>query len=168
MIALETHIPRRNAFVPGCVEKKRSVWHGSSFVSSVSSDLVEQLLRRNRSLQFVLIMDNFRKVFQRVAASVPKGGAAPQVPKGGGTAVAVLLTLGAAGYGAYHSMVTIQPGHVGLIYNRFGGLDDNKRLAAGLNFVIPWFQRSIVYDIRTRPQPIDTQSGSKGTLQNMN
>lgn len=58
-------------------------------------------------------------------------------------------------------MVTVQPGHRGIIYNRIGGLDEKAKLEEGLNFVIPWFQRAVVYDIRTRPQPIDTHSGSK-------
>jgi prohibitin 2 len=58
-------------------------------------------------------------------------------------------------------MVTVQPGHKGVVYNRFGGLDENHILKEGLNFVIPWFQRPVVFDIRTRPQPIDTTSGSK-------
>jgi len=104
-------------------------------------------------------MDKLRQVFSKFASSVPKG--APQVPAGGGAFAGVLLALGAATYGGYHSMVTIQPGHSGIVYNRIGGLDEKTVLTEGLNFVIPWFQRAIVYDIRTRPQPIDTQSGSK-------
>jgi regulator of protease activity HflC (stomatin/prohibitin superfamily) len=48
-----------------------------------------------------------------------------------------------------------------MVYNRFGGLKDTSTLKEGLNFVIPWFQRPIIYDIRTRPQLINTQSGSK-------
>ena len=104
-------------------------------------------------------MDKLRQVFSKFASSVPKG--APQVPAGGGAFAGVLLGLGAVGYGGYHSMVTIQPGHSGIVYNRMGGLDEKTVLTEGLNFVIPWFQRAIVYDMRTRPQPIDTQSGSK-------
>eukprot|EP01039_Chlorochromonas_danica_P012528 gene12528-14353_t len=104
-------------------------------------------------------MDKLRQVFSKFASSVPKG--APQVPAGGGAFAGVLLALGAAGYGGYHSMVTIQPGHSGIVYNRMGGLDEKTVLTEGLNFVVPWFQRAIVYDMRTRPQPIDTQSGSK-------
>lgn len=106
-------------------------------------------------------MDKFRQVFSKFASSVPKG--APQVPAGGGAAIGTILALGALGYGSYHSMVTIQPGHAGIIYNRIGGLNENAVLTEGLNFVVPWLQRAIVYDIRTRPQPIDTQSGSKGS-----
>jgi len=58
-------------------------------------------------------------------------------------------------------MVTVQPGHKGVVYNRIGGLDENHILKEGLNIVVPWFQRPVVFDIRTRPQPIDTTSGSK-------
>eukprot|EP01031_Cornospumella_fuschlensis_P034462 gene34462-41720_t len=111
-------------------------------------------------------MNNFRQAFQKVAQQAAKNGAPggpglPQAPKGLGTAFSILLGLGLASYGAYNSMVTIQPGHAGLVYNRFGGLDDKAVLTEGLNFVLPWLQRAIVFDVRTRPQPIDTQSGSK-------
>jgi prohibitin 2 len=111
-------------------------------------------------------MNQFKQFFSRVQANIPKGGAGgselPTPPKGTSTGIFVLAALGLGGYGAYHSMVTIQPGHAGVIYNRIGGLDDKTFLKEGLNFVVPWFQRAIVYDVRTRPQPIDTQSGSKG------
>lgn len=86
----------------------------------------------------------------------------PTPPKGLGAAVSTLIALGLGGYGLSKSMVTVQPGHAALIYNRFGGLDEKTVLREGLNFVIPWFQRAIEFDVRTRPQPIDTQSGSKG------
>ena len=46
----------------------------------------------------------------------------------------------------------VQPGHLGMIYSRIGGLQNASTLREGLNFVVPWFQRSIVFDIRTRPQ----------------
>jgi len=83
------------------------------------------------------------------------------VPPAAGAGVSFLIALGLGTYGAYHSMVTVQPGHKGVVYNRFGGLDEKHVLKEGLNFVVPWFQRPIVFDIRTRPQPIDTTSGSK-------
>ena len=46
----------------------------------------------------------------------------------------------------------VQPGHLGVIYSRIGGLDNKSNLREGLNFVVPWFQRPIIFDIRTRPQ----------------
>jgi regulator of protease activity HflC (stomatin/prohibitin superfamily) len=113
-------------------------------------------------------MNQFRQFVARFTAQVPNmaAGGGPAMPKGGGTAMVSLLALGAGSYGLYNSMVTIQPGHAGLIYSRIGGLNEDTVLTEGLNFVIPWFQRAIVFDVRTRPQPIDTQSGSKGTPTN--
>lgn len=61
-------------------------------------------------------------------------------------------------------MITVTPGHVGIVYNRFGlnggGLQEGF-CNEGLNFVVPWFQRPIIFDIRTRPKLINTTSGSK-------
>mmetsp|Transcript_32028 Transcript_32028/g.54016 ORF Transcript_32028/g.54016 Transcript_32028/m.54016 type:complete len:308 (-) Transcript_32028:32-955(-) len=101
-------------------------------------------------------MNAIRGAFARV--KIPGGGAAPP---GGGAGVTGLILAGLGVYGAYHSVVTVQPGHKGVVYNRFGGLDPKHQLNEGLNFVVPWFQRPIVFDVRTRPQPIDTNSGSK-------
>lgn len=86
--------------------------------------------------------------------------------KGGGAAGAVMTLVAGLGasagvYGLYQSVVTVQPGHLGIIYNRYGGLKDSATLTEGMNFVVPWFQRAVIYDIRTRPQLINTQSGSK-------
>lgn len=98
----------------------------------------------------------------KVAQSVPKGGAGGGgVPKGGGAGITGLLALGVLGYGVSQSMVTVQPGHMAIVYNRFGGLDEKLHLKEGLNFVIPWFQRAIVYNVRTVAQQVDTHSGSK-------
>ena len=101
---------------------------------------------------------NFMK--QKMAQAPGAKGGGPSNSSVGGLGAILVLTAGA--YGAYNSLVTIQPGHQGFIYNRFGGIDEKSVLTEGINFVLPWFQRAVVYDIRTRPQPIDTQSGSKG------
>lgn len=85
----------------------------------------------------------------------------PKMPAGGGGAIGGLIAVGLGSYGLYNSVVTVQPGHLGVVYNRVGGLADQSTLREGLNFVIPWFQRPVVFDIRTRPQLINTQSGSK-------
>jgi prohibitin 2 len=90
------------------------------------------------------------------------GGGGSKLPSGpGSTLVKLMAGAGLGAYGLYNSMVTIQPGHLGITYNRFGGISETTSLKEGLNFVIPWFQRAIVFDIKTRPQLINTQSGSK-------
>lgn len=105
-------------------------------------------------------MNAVKTFISKFASQIPN---APQgAPAGGGKALSALIFLGLGSYGLTQAMVTVQPGHAGIIYNRVGGLDDKTVLHEGLNFVLPWLQRVVVYDIRTRPQPIDTQSGSKG------
>jgi prohibitin 2 len=108
-------------------------------------------------------MSQFKQAFSKFASRVTAAaGEQPPMPSGGGGAVVALTGLALGGYGVYHSMITVQPGHAGIVYHRIGGLDENIKLKEGLNFVIPWFQRAIIYDVRTKPQSIDTQSGSKG------
>jgi len=103
-------------------------------------------------------MNRVKAFIGKIGANMPSGGSAP--PASGGSVIGLAL-LGGGVYTAYNAAMTVQPGHIGLVYNRYGGLNDKMVLVPGLNFVIPWFQRAIVYDVRTRPQHIDTQSGSK-------
>ena len=79
---------------------------------------------------------------------------------GGGMGVALgVMGAGALGiYGLSNSLITIQPGHLGIKYNRMSGLSNKATLSEGLNFVIPWLERAIVYDVRTRPQLINSPS----------
>lgn len=97
------------------------------------------------------------------------GGGSGGSPVGGGgpvnTIVTALAATGAVAYVGYKSVVIIQPGHMGVVYNRVSGLDDNARLQEGLNFVVPFFQRANIYDVRVRSQVVNTSSGSKDLQQ---
>lgn len=44
----------------------------------------------------------------------------------------------------------VEPGHKGVKYSRIGGLDATSQLNPGINLIIPWFQRAIIYDLRAR------------------
>ena len=93
------------------------------------------------------------------------GGSGGKGGGGGGAAGAIIggiLVLGGGVTGAYYSLVTVNPGHKGIVYSRFGGLVDNWTLNEGLNFIVPWFHRPIVYDVRTHVSVTDTSSGTKG------
>lgn len=109
--------------------------------------------------------NNFRQMFLRVlaeASSAAKAGSAGGGGGGGGGGLGMVL--GAAGvgalgiYGLSHSLVTVQPGHLGIKYNRLSGLAEKATLTEGLNLVVPWLERAIVYDVRTRPQLINSPS----------
>lgn len=105
-----------------------------------------------------------RDAFRRVSKSIPKSG----IPGaggggGGGKAASSLLALagaGALGYGAYNSVFTVQGGHRAVMFNRLTGMKE-VTYGEGLNFNIPWFERPIVFDIRTRPCNLQTLTGSK-------
>lgn len=89
------------------------------------------------------------------------GGGGPQAGKALGGLVAVAAGLGGLGWLGMNSIVIVQPGKLGIVYNRIGGLNDKPTLTEGMNFVLPWFQRAVVYDIKTRSQVVNTSSGSK-------
>lgn len=72
-----------------------------------------------------------------------------------------LGALGGAAIAGQQSIVTVRPGQIGIVYNRLGGISETRKCFEGMNFIIPWFQRAIIYDVKTRPQLINTQSGSK-------
>jgi len=112
--------------------------------------------------------DKVKEAFQRLAKNMPKGG----MPSGGGggggsgaaaaaaKATTALVAAGGLGYGAYNSVFTVQGGHRAVMYNRITGMKDNV-YGEGLNFNIPWFERPVLYDIRTRPCNLQTLTGSK-------
>ena len=90
---------------------------------------------------------------------------------GGGAAGAIiggLVLIGGGATGAYYSMVTINPGHKGIVYSRFGGLVEKWTLNEGLNFIVPWIHRPIVFDVRTQVSFTDTVTGTKGSIRRKN
>jgi len=106
----------------------------------------------------------FKDAFQKIAQNIPKGGGEPG--RGAGAAKAAsraagsLMVAGGLGYGAYNSIFTVEGGHRAVIFNRILGMK-TQVYNEGLNFNIPWFERPIVYDIRTRPVNLQTLTGSK-------
>merc|ERR1711865_209075 len=54
----------------------------------------------------------------------------------------------------------VSGGHRAIVFNRVTGMKETV-YGEGLNFNIPWFERPIIYDIRTRPCNLQTLTGSK-------
>ena len=52
-------------------------------------------------------------------------------------------------------------GHRAVIFDRFAGVK-KEVVGEGTHFLVPWLQRPIIYDVRTRPRNINTTTGSKG------
>ncbi len=115
----------------------------------------------------------FREAFQKMSqqmgssAGGGSGGAGGGGSGGGGRAAAAaarsvgaLAVASGLAYGTYNSLYTVQGGHRAVVFNRLVGMKSIV-YGEGLNFNIPWFERPIIFDIRTRPVNLQTLTGSK-------
>lgn len=56
---------------------------------------------------------------------------------------------------------SVDGGSRAVIFDRFAGIK-NYVVGEGTHFLIPWVQRAIMYDIRSRPRNVSVITGSKG------
>jgi prohibitin 1 len=61
---------------------------------------------------------------------------------------------------AQASIYDVKGGTRAVIFDRLSGVKDTV-VNEGTHFLIPWLQRSIIYDVRTKPRNISTTTGSK-------
>jgi len=78
----------------------------------------------------------------------------------GGPLLAGVGLLGGAAYFGKSSFYTVDAGHMAIKYNRMSGLG-NQKFNEGLHFMIPWFERPIVFDTRARPHTMSSLTGSR-------
>ncbi|XP_050207985.1 prohibitin-1, mitochondrial [Mercurialis annua] len=86
----------------------------------------------------------------------------PKVP--GGAAASALIKLGVIGgltvYAAANSLYNVEGGHRAIMFNRITGVKD-KVYPEGTHFMVPWFERPVIYDVRARPHLVESTSGSR-------
>ena len=70
------------------------------------------------------------------------------------------LGLGAAVSFASSSLYSVDGGKRAVIFSRASGIQQEV-MGEGLHFVVPWLQRPIIFDIRTRPRAINSVTGTK-------
>jgi len=58
------------------------------------------------------------------------------------------------------SIYDVRGGSRAVIFDRFSGVKEGVS-NEGTHFLIPWIQKSIVFDVRTKPRNIATTTGSK-------
>jgi len=115
----------------------------------------------------------FKEIFSTMAKRVNQAAASGGGGSGGGggggggraaaaaaQSVTALAFAGSLAYGTYNSVYTVPGGHRAVVFNRLIGMKDSI-YGEGLNFNIPWFERPVIYDIRTRPVNLQTLTGSK-------
>ena len=57
--------------------------------------------------------------------------------------------------------ISVDGGHRAVIFDRFQGVKPDV-IGEGTHFLIPWVQRPVIFDIRSRPRNVPTVTGSKG------
>ncbi|PSS24611.1 Prohibitin-1 like [Actinidia chinensis var. chinensis] len=63
-------------------------------------------------------------------------------------------------YAAYKSLYNVEGGHRAVVFNRVVGVKD-KVYPEGTHFMIPWFERPIIYDVRALHHTVEGTSGSR-------
>jgi prohibitin 1 len=61
---------------------------------------------------------------------------------------------------AQASIYDVKGGTRAVIFDRLSGVKETV-VNEGTHFLIPWLQKSIIYDVRTKPRNISTTTGSK-------
>jgi len=64
------------------------------------------------------------------------------------------------------ALYNVDGGHRAVIFDRFAGIKKDV-VGEGTHFFIPWIQRPIIFDVRSRPRNVPVITGSKD-LQNVN
>ena len=72
----------------------------------------------------------------------------------------VLLVGGAATWGALNSIFNVEGGHRAIVFNRLVGVKDEV-YEEGTHFMIPWFETPHIYDVRARPNVIQSVTGTQ-------
>jgi prohibitin 1 len=61
---------------------------------------------------------------------------------------------------AQSALYDVKGGSRAVIFDRLSGVRDQV-VNEGTHFLVPWLQKAIVYDVRTKPRNISTTTGSK-------
>lgn len=76
------------------------------------------------------------------------------------------LGIALAGGVVNSALYNVDGGHRAVIFDRFAGVK-KQVIGEGTHFFIPWVQRPIIFDVRSRPRNVPVITGSKD-LQNVN
>eukprot|EP00922_Rhytidocystis_sp_ex-Travisia-forbesii_P024812 GHVS01036407.1.p1 GENE.GHVS01036407.1~~GHVS01036407.1.p1 ORF type:complete len:288 (+),score=40.86 GHVS01036407.1:119-982(+) len=83
-----------------------------------------------------------------------------QFGKVGGSLGMVAFVAGGGIWGMKNCLYNVEAGHRAIVFNRVSGIGE-VAYGEGTHFMIPWFDRPIIYDVRTRPRILVSLTGSK-------
>ncbi|CAO3595700.1 unnamed protein product [Absidia cylindrospora] len=70
------------------------------------------------------------------------------------------IPVGLAAGGIQAAMYNVQGGYRAVIFDRIQGVK-TVSIGEGTHFLVPWLQRAVQFDVRTKPRNISTTTGSK-------
>ncbi|KAG0167672.1 Prohibitin-1, subunit of the prohibitin complex (Phb1p-Phb2p) [Apophysomyces sp. BC1034] len=70
------------------------------------------------------------------------------------------IPVGLAIGGVQSAMYDVQGGYRAVIFDRIQGVKTDS-IGEGTHFLVPWLQRAVQFDVRTKPRNISTTTGSK-------
>ncbi|KAK4536364.1 hypothetical protein CDCA_CDCA08G2389 [Cyanidium caldarium] len=86
--------------------------------------------------------------------------AAARLAKALNTLARYSIAVGVLGGALQTSIYTVEGGHRAVIFNRFTGVE-RRVVNEGTHLRIPWVQKPIMFDVRTRPRTISSVTGTK-------
>lgn len=57
----------------------------------------------------------------------------------------------------------MEPGQHAFKFSKIAGVQ-SQIYTEGYNFMIPWLERAVIYDVRTKPRVMEVTTGSAGKL----
>lgn len=72
----------------------------------------------------------------------------------------IALPIGITYSALQYSMYDVKGGSRAVIFDRLSGVQ-KQVIGEGTHFLIPWLQKAVVYDVRTKPKSIATNTGTK-------
>eukprot|EP00923_Selenidium_pygospionis_P048087 GHVN01082868.1.p1 GENE.GHVN01082868.1~~GHVN01082868.1.p1 ORF type:complete len:285 (+),score=53.34 GHVN01082868.1:85-939(+) len=84
----------------------------------------------------------------------------PPIPAAAKGALAVIGAGAGLTFVGLKSIYNVEPGHRAIVYNRLTGVGD-KVYGEGTHFKLPWLDRPILFNVRTRPRAMKSLTGSR-------
>lgn len=118
------------------------------------------LYQSNMSDSWKNIQSELRRRANQAARTSGPGSRPPRNPLGIFAGIGGLLLLGGVSIVAQNALFNVDGGQRAIVYSRLHGVQP-QIYPEGTHFVIPWFQRPIVFDVRAKPRNIASLTGTK-------
>lgn len=106
--------------------------------------------------------DQWRQLSNQLKRRAQQARAGGSTPRPGGIFAGFggLLLLGGIAMVGQNALFNVDGGQRAIIYSRLSGVQPSI-LPEGTHFIVPWFQRPIIFDVRAKPRNVASLTGTK-------